>query len=181
MAQRLGMAKMTELTAKYVRSILDYDTETGVLTWKYNPNKPLNWNARYSGKRAGRVTNMGYIRLSINNREYMAHRIIWLINKGCIGDNEIDHINGVKSDNRLCNLRLATRQQNEWNRPGHKNVSSKHKGVFWVARDKRWRAEIVYNGKTQYIGQYECEELASLVYSEHADKLYGEYSYAGGK
>jgi hypothetical protein len=168
----------SELTAEYVRSILDYDAETGTLTWRYNSNKPLNWNARYAGERAGSVTNMGYIRLSINNKEYMAHRIIWLHQMGGMLKSEIDHINGIKADNRFCNLRLATRQQNEWNRPGHKNVSSKHKGVFWVARDKRWRAEITHNGRFQYLGQYECEELANLVYSEHADKLFGEYSYS---
>ena len=76
---------------------------------------------------------------------------------------EMDHINGNPTDNRLCNLRLATRAQNLVNTKARKN-SSGIKGVSWYAAGKKWRAQIKVNGKTHYLGAYSSKEEAAEKY-----------------
>jgi hypothetical protein len=169
----------SELTAEYVRSIFDYNPETGVLTWKAREDRTSNWNARYAGKRAGSLTKMGYIRISINDRDYMAHIIVWLYVYGAMPDMEIDHKNNDGSNNRVDNLRLSTRQDNERNKLKSVKNKTGFKGVFWDKRNNKWLAQIVINKKCKYLGMYMTPEEAHSAYCKAANELFGDFANAG--
>lgn len=94
---------------------------------------------------------------------------------------EVDHINGDTLDNRKRNLRICTRQQNNWNRVGIKNTSSKYKGVSFNKEKQRWTARIgkTINGKVvkKYGGAFDLESEAAVAYNKMATDLYGEYAF----
>jgi hypothetical protein len=128
-------AHRDDLTAAYVREILDYNPETGVFTWQKLPK----FRSDRTGKVAGCPDDRGYIRIRINNHYYRAHRLAWLIMTGeSPGALDVDHRNRNKSDNRWQNLRLATRAQNNANAP-YKPGSNKHgfKGVCFNGHGKK--------------------------------------------
>ena len=103
------MIEKSVLTAEYVRSILSYDEETGLFTWKVNRRK-----VRCAGKRAGSYSK-GYIKISIHERGHFAHRLAWLVMTGSFPEGDIDHIDGNRSNNRWANLREASASQNLMN------------------------------------------------------------------
>lgn len=92
-----------------MKRIFSYDPETGCLRWKENQQK------RFIGRVAGFITHHGYRRVNVGKTKLHAHQIIWLMHHGELPDCEIDHINGMRDDNRLENLRLANQQQNQQN------------------------------------------------------------------
>jgi hypothetical protein len=105
----------------------------------------------------------GYIRISIDNKLYPLHRVIAfcfgkLEQMEAIDDtNRVDHINGIRSDNRIENLRQVTNQQNQWNQ-------TKAKGYYWNKPTKKWKAQIYLNGKQIHLGSYDTEEEARVAY-----------------
>tara|TARA_R110000796_G_scaffold7451_1_gene25613 strand:- start:267 stop:749 length:483 start_codon:yes stop_codon:yes gene_type:complete len=114
----------------------------------------------------------GYIRVGINKKNYLLHRIIykyfnedWDISD-ISKNNQIDHININKSDNRIENLRILNSSQNNRNRNKFKNCSSKYIGVSWSKRDKKWVGTIRVCGKIKHIGYYDNEEEASEAYQK---------------
>jgi hypothetical protein len=145
----------------------------------------LFWKACYNpasiGKECGWLGNRGYRAFKIGSKMLLTHRVIWFLhhNSWPTEDKMIDHINGNKLDNRLENLRLATRSQNGANRKEHKNNTSGYRGVHWVKEDKNWRANIKVNNKIKSLGRYKTAEEASEVYELAADLLFGEYKRGG--
>jgi len=106
----------------------------------------------------------GYRQIKINNVIYPAHRLIWIFCNGSIDENmQIDHINGIKDDNRIENLRLVTAQQNCFNRS---RLTAK--GYTWNKNVKKWQASIWLNGKMNYLGLYSNEQDARNVYLEQS-------------
>ena len=103
---------MIELTQQYLREALDYDPETGLFTWREdrpwfhfkNIGAWRTWTARYAGKAAGMTDYHGYIVIKTSGKGNKAHRIAWLYVHGQM-PNQIDHINGIKHDNRIENQR----------------------------------------------------------------------------
>ena len=161
-----------DLTAQYVRSIFDYDPQTGILTRKkcdlYHPQKV--------GKPAGFRRVDGGIGVKINRREYRAHRIIWLIMTGEWAETEIDHRDRDPSNNRWANLRLATRSQNAANQKLFKTNKTGFKGVTVDPKNGRYRACIVFKGKKYHLGQFATAEKAHAVRYIWAKELYGEFA-----
>src|SRR5579863_3382757 len=122
------MSKEDRLDAEFVRKILDYNPISGILTWKYRYDCPPEWNTKWAGKEAGAKHPDCHRFLSINNTRYKSHRIIWFMvtGKWPVG---IDHINGIRDDNRWDNLREANQLQNMQNQCIRSNNTSGYPGV----------------------------------------------------
>jgi hypothetical protein len=153
------------ITAKLIRSILDYDSATGVFTWKVS-------KCGKEGQQAGRIDNNGYIRIEIgsveyNGKRYLAHRLAMLWMTGHFPKGPVDHINRNRSDNSWSNLRVVDASGNQWNRGMDCRNTS---GFFGVFQDKRrpgkWRAAIRKHGKVTYLGSFDSPILARAAREE---------------
>lgn len=143
------------LTQERLKTLLNYDAETGVFT-----NKVIRTRAKI-GQPAGALTSEGYTAFQIDGKKIYAHRAVWLYVYGVWPKNEIDHINQNRNDNRLCNLREADRFINAANTGKHLTNTSGHKGVTFHSRNKKWQVQMRSRNKTFYVGQYDL--LADAV------------------
>lgn len=141
-----------------VNELLSYDPLTGVLTWKIVRSR---WHV--PGSVAGHLANCGYFTIMVDGKAYYAHRLAWLLHTGKWPKHEIDHINRVRSDNRIENLREATKSQNKINSDIWRNNKSGYKNVHFHKATKKWAAEVKRNGKTQHIGLFVTPEAANLA------------------
>ena len=155
-----------ELTAEYLRSILHYEPETGIFTWKVRTA-----NSVKVGDVAGCPDGRGYLRIKVCSRKYQAHRLAWLYVYGEWPKLDIDHINRNGSDNRISNLREVTHKQNQQNRSKPSNNTSGHPGVCWHKRDSKWVAQIRHNKKHTHLGYFATIEEA-IAARKAAEKLY---------
>lgn len=167
-----------------------YDPDTGNLIWKERPvdhfrnNRAWRaFNYNYANRVAGHRSKFyGYVVVAVTpmnqeRRLIPAHRIIWEMHNGPIsGDAFIDHLNGDRDDNRLCNLRLATSAQNARNASIRKDNSSGFKGVGWHSRSKKWIARIRVNGQIINLGSFDDPSVAGSAYDAAAVKHFGEYA-----
>lgn len=169
------------MEAETARDILDYDPETGLFTWKIRPLKYFrdewhfkSWNTKMAGKPAMMVNRSnGYKATTIFGVPWLAHRVAWLIHYGYLPD-EIDHINGDRTDNRITNLRSVTRKENLRNLTIPVTNSSGVVGVFLHKKSGRWYTRI---GKT-YLGMFPSFEEAVAVRKE-AEKAHGYHPNHG--
>lgn len=115
----------------------------------------------------------GYLRTCINYKSYRIHRLIFMMHYGYM-PTQIDHINGIKDDNRIENLRDVNHSQNQLNKGIQKNNTSGIKNVTF--ENNRWRVRTTINGKLKSFGSYEDWELAELVAIEVRDKYYKEFA-----
>lgn len=151
---------MTKLTQQRLKELLSYDPETGLFI-----NLTQRRPQAKIGSVAGCKNNNGYIRIMIDGKLYQSHRIAWLYVYGELPENDLDHINEIKDDNRICNLRLDTNQENPHNisRPQVNNTSG-FRGVSWHKWNKKWVARIKLNGKTQHLGFFDTAKEAHEAY-----------------
>ena len=161
-----------KLTVTRLFELLDYNKDTGVFTWVgYRSNRTKK------GAIAGNLNTTGYIDIGIDGAVYRAHRLAWMYVKLRSPDKSIDHINGVKTDNRICNLREATTQQNNMNRGVQSNNKTGLKGVGFIAKTNKFRARICVNGKELVIGTFDSKEQAHFAYISYAKQLHKEFSH----
>ena len=140
----------------------DYNVETGVLRWKKKPCQKV-----CVGDVAGNPNKQGYLQLTLQGTFYYVHRLIWFLHHGEWSTTDIDHINEVKSDNRIGNLRMVTRSQNMQNvRQAQSNNQLGVKGVSPVKKNGKYLAEIVVDGKHHWLGYFDTVEAASTAYQE---------------
>jgi hypothetical protein len=146
----------------YLWECLDYDPDSGRLTWKHRPVQHfkrradhLTWNIKFAGKPALKRRHFGgYSAGTIDYQKCLAHRVIW---KMMTGDEppQIDHINGVRSDNRFANLRAATNAINCRNAAQRSDNTSGVKGVHWDASRQKWAAVISADRKHYHLGRFD--------------------------
>ena len=129
-----------------------------------------------AGAVAGYVNNRGYICIGINGREHRAHRLAFLYMTGSFPEDQVDHINQIKEDNRWLNLRCATRSQNLANTKKMKTNTSGYKGVSWKKKNKKWGVKICFQNKQVHLGYFESLEDAALAYNKKALELFGEFA-----
>lgn len=155
-----------------VSSLFSYDPENGVLRWKNGRGRVR------SGDVAGNICPRGYVVVTVDKKLYRGHRIAWAIAYGCWPnkDLDVDHINGKNGDNRLCNLRLATRAQNLSNVRKARSKVSGAKGVYWSPNNKKWRVRIMKNGNVHELGLFSCLGVASKTRQQAALELNGEFA-----
>jgi hypothetical protein len=163
----------SELTQKRLKELLRYDSDTGIFRWKMSPHRRCR-----AGAISGTLNSRGYICIMIDGRKYRAHRLAWLYIHGNMPPNEIDHINHIQDDNRLCNLRLATRTENSRNVSLYKNNSSGFVGVYWDKSRNKWQARVQVNGKSQHLGYFDKIEDAVRA-RKAASKKYGFHKNHG--
>lgn len=148
----------TNLTATRLRELLDYDSETGKFRWRLRVSQAIP-----AMSLAGAKTADGYVRIKIDGVSYRAHRLAWLWVYGSMPTQFIDHINGVRDDNRIVNLRDVTRSVNQCNLAIHRDASSdKLAGV--KQRGSKWQARIRINGKPTHLGTFGTVQEAVAAY-----------------
>lgn len=136
-----------------LHQLLRYEPETGKLFWKERDDVRPGWNTRWAGKEAfTAVDGHGYKMGRISYTIFRAHRVIMAMANGEWPTEEVDHINGVRDDNRLSNLRLVSRSENARNLRRPSDNTSGHVGVSWHKASRKWRASIKTNGEQKYLG-----------------------------
>lgn len=188
------MAKFTAeclVTPDQLRDLLDYDPDTGRLTWrdrpiKYFPDGPGRYSAvrnqkvfqsLFAGRPALTARNPGgYLRGNIFGRSVMAHRAAFCLMTGRWPKSQIDHINGDRADNRWVNLREATNRQNQHNQASAKGSSSRFVGVSQCRESGRWAAYICPDGTKVHLGNFLLEEDAARARDAAAKDMFGAYA-----
>ena len=159
--------KEIKLTPEMVLSVVDYNPSSGDFHWRWRQGRErttLTWNSRFAFKKCSSINSDGYLMIMINGKAYPAHRLAWLIVYGTMPDGFIDHINRVRTDNRISNLRLVTHSENMQNRKIQKNNKSGYRGVSWDAKYGKWRARINASGKCINLGYHDTAELAAVAF-----------------
>ena len=159
-----------ELTQDELKKRLSYDKETGLFTRIWSRKADL------IGEIAGSLTSKGYIIIKTKGISTMAHRIAWLFEYGYWPE-FIDHINGIRDDNRIVNLREVSNKENAKNQKKHQNNTSTYSGVYFHKHNKKWIAQI-NDGKQIYLGSFKDKEDAIKARKE-ADVKYNYHPNHG--
>jgi len=158
------------ITQELLHTIFEY--KDGCLYWKINHK-----NAK-KGSEIKAKSSHGYKVVTVNGKQHKVHRIIWQMNYGNL-PKLIDHIDGNKENNKLCNLRPASVQQNQCNRKLQSNNTSGVKNVVYDRFRDKWKVQIVSNGKLISIGRYDDLEAAELVAILAREKYHGNFANHG--
>jgi len=156
-----------QLTQSRLKELLHYDPETGIFTRRVGrgPSK--------AGARVGSRNSCGYIQITIDYRNYHAHRLAFLYMTGALPEQQVDHINGVRNDNRWANLRDVSANCNHRNIGGPmKNNTSGFLGVCWDKNWNSWKASITVARRSVNLGRFPTPELAHTAYLKAKDKLH---------
>lgn len=158
-----------QLDVEYLRQVLDYNPDTGVITWRARTS-----TRNQVGDVAGAV-GQGYRKICVGRTDFLAHVLAWVILHGRLPDGDIDHVNGDGTDNREINLREVTRSVNNENqKKPHKGNKSGYLGVAKVSRGHNtyYLASINVNKQTHYLGCFKCPKKASRRYLKAKRELH---------
>jgi hypothetical protein len=173
--------KTLSLTQERLKELLHYDADTG----RFIRAKAVN-NRTKVGQAAGRINSDGYVVISVDNVTHTAHRLafLWMTGTYPCHAGPVDHINGIRDDNRWSNLRQVTAQQNQHNRHHADRFAgrtSKRLGVSFKDKGRnRWEANIRVGGKLMYLGRYASEDEASNAYMKAKAFYHPTAALAGG-
>ncbi len=168
------MARKTNvdgLTLEQVREFLEYDPVSGLFKWRKRTSNRIS-----VGDVAGVKAGNGYIYIALHDRRLLAHRVAWFYVTGKWPEEQLDHINRDRADNRLVNLRPASQSQNSCNGVLRSTNKSGYRGVSWEKRKKKWQARIVKDRKQYLLGYFATKESAYDAYLEAASRLHGEFA-----
>ncbi len=153
-----------------INDLFYYSPDTGLFT-----RKAWRGGTAVAGSVGGAQNGNGYLRMHIDGVLFYCHRLAFLFVHGYM-PKHVDHINGVRDDNRIENLRCATNQENMRNRGKTKNNKSGYKGVSWDEWSGKWVAKIKVDGKAVNLGRYILAEDASLAYETAAARNFGAFN-----
>ncbi len=166
----------------YLRECFAYEPETGYLRWRRRPVEHFPyaqgarmWLSRFPGEVAGAKDRCGHLQVVIDHRTYQLQRIIWKLVTGEDPPSTVDHVNHVRDDNRWSNLRLATHQEQVWNRTigARKPTTSGFRGV--TKHGNKWRARVYIGGKVKLLCGFATAEEAGAAWKAAAKEAYGEF------
>jgi hypothetical protein len=146
------------------------DPQTGAVYLKRGTQR------KKAGSRADFVRDSGYAFVAVDRKFVRAHRVVWALVNGQAPDCDIDHVNGVRSDNRIVNLRLASRSENISNARNAAVGVSGYRGVVWKQKAAKWAAQIKKDGKRFHLGLFEDPRAAHQAYVAASIELHGEFS-----
>lgn len=150
---------------KLLRQLFIYSFVEGVLYWRNQPGKP-------AGSTRGR---RGYARITINYQSYSRHRLVWAYFYGDPGSQIIDHINRVRNDDRLENLRIATESENRRSSAMYRTNTSGFKGVTFEKSVGRWKAYIYVQNRRIHLGIFASKLEAADAYQKASQKFHGAF------
>jgi hypothetical protein len=157
------------LTQERLKELLKYDPETGLFIRKINTRNSIN-----AGSVAGCLDTSGYIKIKVDSKLYLGHRLVFLYVNGENPKHQVDHINGIRNDNRLINLREATHSENEQNQKrAHKD--NKYTGLIGSTFDKsrnKYKSQITVNNKSIHLGLFSTAIEAHEKYIEAKRKMH---------
>lgn len=163
--------KETDAARDLALASLSYDPASGEFKWLASGK-----NTRGVGTVAGYLHPSGYRYIKIGQVRFSCQRLAWLFHTGEWPKANMDHVNTIRSDNRIANLREATNSQNNFNSPMKPNNTSGFKGVSWSKREGKFKAQIAANGVRMVLGSFDSPEEASEAYKSAAAKLHGEFA-----
>lgn len=146
---------------------INYDPLSGQFVWSASRRGVA------SGRTAGCLSTYGYVVIKIGGKQVRAHRLAWFLTYAEWPVGEVDHINGNRSDNRLCNLRVVSRAGNSQNRrAAHRDSSHGLLGAAWNKQHRRWQSKIVANGVRHHLGYFDSAAQAHTAYLAAKDRLH---------
>lgn len=167
----------------YLNESLSYDPTTGVFTWKVRPIHHFKsawsqkrWNTVFAGTAAGSPHPRGYICIYVGGVSYKAHRLAWYITHGKPPQDQIDHIDGTTSNNKITNLREATYQENNSNARTRINNTSGVKGVSWNSKNKKWVVQLQHRGSKNHFGYFSNFNDAVETATQARINLHGTFA-----
>ena len=156
------------ITKDYLNYLFDY--KNGELFWK----NPISTKLKI-GQKAGSKGSNNYLKVSINGKLYLNHRIIFMMHYGYF-PKIVDHIDNNSLNNLIENLRLATKSQNQHNANISKNNKSGIKGIYWHKANSKWKVQFKLNGKKMYFGEYNDIDYAKFVVEAMRYKYHKEFA-----
>lgn len=155
---------------KLLHSLFTYDPKTGRVYWRKKAGRARPDNE------AGTVDAYGYVRIMYKGSALKAHRIGWALYYNEEPPRSIDHINGVKNDNRIANLRGCTQKENSRNALPSKNNTSGYTGVARMRNSPNYRAYITVDRTQKHLGTFQTAEQAATAYNTAAIKYFGRFA-----
>lgn len=152
------------VTRERLLELLDYNPDTGVFVWRTYRGGKIR-----QGSIAGAYDTYGYRQILIDKHTYRAHRLAWLYVYGVWPERAIDHINGVRDDNRIANLRdvcLVTNRQNQ--------AAAEGAGARFHKRIGKWQSSITSKGQYFHIGYFASREDAHAAYMARRKELHDQ-------
>ena len=182
-------SKEMEFPVSRLVQLLDYDPQTGRLTWKQRHPSDfptlspeancLTWNKKFAGTQAMATVNArGYCHGTLGRRTFSAHRVAMAIALGHWPVGQVDHVNGIRTDNRISNLRVVSNSENSRNSSVKPSNKSGVTGVFWSKETGKWAAQICVNGKGIHLGLF-TEKDAAAQARRDAEVLHGFHPLHG--
>lgn len=154
------------LTQERLKFLFTYNSETGVFI------RNVNKARMKKGDVVGTIHNKGYLKASVDGKEYLLHRLAWLYVYGCLPSDQIDHIDHDKKNNAICNLRECSNEDNHMNMPKGTDNTSGFVGVRFNESNGKWRSVITANKKTHHLGYF--DELSDAILArKEAEKYHG--------
>ena len=155
------------LTRHVLKNFLNYNINTGIFTWKQKRGSRI-----CVGDIAGSTSRFGYRCIKLFGTQYKAHRLAWLYVHGRFPIEQLDHIDGNRSNNILLNLREVTPLENQRNRKRNKNNKTGFTGVRWITDCSKWTAQIKISGECIVLGYY-TDIISAVIARKKANIKYG--------